>query len=112
MNAAQRQLADRAEQRLHANETNRCLDAPEIADAGQVVLVLDAHPHPDVGRDRERAGDLDHALGAFRQDLKAVLRGASHHVEDSPDERVGHIVMEEIGHAVYEDAPGGLPAQR
>jgi hypothetical protein len=48
---------------------------------------------------------------ALREDLEGV-RGVGHDGEDARDVVVGHLVVEQVGHAVDEDAARPAPAQR
>ena len=58
------------------------------------------------------ANPRGHPARSLREHLKYMPAGEIHHGEHPRDELVGHVVVEEVAHAVHEHASGLAPVQR
>src|SRR5262245_60398172 len=85
--------------------------APEMLDPPQMVLVFDAHPHPDMQSPREFAVECFEAFRPLRKDLVLVPVGPVHHPKDTPDAFQRDLVVEKVAHAVHEHALRLLPTE-
>ena len=105
-----------AQEGLSADEANGGRDLAEAVDAPSVPYRLHGDPHPDVVGNGLHLGASampeDQAISALGENLENVLGRAAHDVEDAIDVLHGDLLMEEVAHAVNEDALGGAPAER
>src|SRR5262249_29058566 len=111
VDALQVELLDRPEQWLYAQEPDDRIDPTKIVDARCVLLAFHADAHPDVPRDIERRCHRGHALGTLRQYLELVSGRLPHDAEHAPHIRVGHLLVEQVRHAVHEDAATRTPSE-
>jgi DNA-binding phage protein len=97
---------------LDAQETHPRIDLSEAVDPPMVRGALDADAEPHVWRNRPRPRELEEPIGPFSQHLKLVLRGLRHHLENPLNELSGHVLVEQVGHAVDEDQTPVTPLDR
>jgi hypothetical protein len=83
-----------------------------MLDAIGVILILDAHAHPNIFMPWEFPSKLDESLRSLRQDLKRMPVGSSHHIKNTAYEIQGHVRMEKIAHRIDKDLPRMSPPQR
>lgn len=81
------------------------------------LLVLDADAEPHVGQGKGETEEvpaphhLAHPFWALGEDLEGVLRCPPRDVEHVADELLGDVLVEEVAHAVDEDAPRPPPVE-
>jgi hypothetical protein len=80
-----------------------------MIDSVDVVPVLDADAHPDVGRPYQISCHLFQTLGTFGQHLKRVLWTLAHDIEDLLDVVERNVLVEQVRHAIHEDQTPLLP---
>jgi hypothetical protein len=112
MDPGEVELFNICDQGFHRQEPDLGGNPSQMVDAEAVTGILHRHAHPDVRRPREVVGHLGETLGTLSEDLKGVLVGGLHRVEDSGDEIVGDLGVEEVGHGVDEDKTGLAPVER
>src|SRR5579872_896965 len=88
------------------------IGSPQVIDPPEIVAVFDAHAHPDVRGPLDNAVQVFETLRAFRKHLVFVPVRLIHHVEYLPDVLDWNAFVEEIAHAVHENALWLLDVQR
>jgi len=75
----------------------------ELPNSIDHVRVFNACSHPNVVRPLEEAIEFEHAVWSLGQDLKSVLRTASHDIHHTLNEVERDIFVKEVAHRVHKD---------
>ncbi len=110
VNAFKVELVHGTEERLGADESDGSGNTPQEVSAPSVLVRFDGDAHPNMRRPRQTVGHSGKALRSLGEDLIDVPIGPLHRDEYVPNELVGHLSMEQVGHGVDEDAARLLPA--
>jgi len=118
MDAGQIQF-QRPQKWLARNEANQRRDIPQVPNSKRGILVFHRRSNPDMPRNSGRRKQVHvpfhESAGAsrsFRENLVDMVIHFEHDLENLPDERRFHGLVEEVAHGVDKYAPRFMPDRR
>ena len=81
-----------------------------MIDSKGVILIFDAHSHPDVLMPGQSEAQFFEAFGSFGQDLELMPTRLTHHRKHAQDKFQGHAFVKKVTHGVDENPLRLFPA--
>src|SRR5712691_2415688 len=86
-------------------------DLLQVTDAEDHLVILNAHPHPDILGPRQILSDFQETCAPFGENLKHMLRCLAHRIKDVLDEGEWYLFVEQITHGIHKDETRASPGQ-